>query len=100
MNYEIALKIIEFLASNKDLINIAELSKKIKENSVTTQRTIKELKDKNIIRTKEIGKSHLVFLNKTSEVLGFLTLAKSMKLRDTNKVLEEANDIYNNIKIE
>lgn len=97
MNYDVAIKIIEYLAVNKDFINITILSKKIKENVVTTHRTILELLQKNLITIKPVGKTHLVFLNKTAGVYGFLTLAKSMKDHDPDKITKEVKEIYNKI---
>ncbi len=97
MNYKVALKLIEFLAGNRNLVNIATLAKTIEENSVTTQRTIKDLVESGIITANPFGNSHIIYLNKTAQVLGFLTLAVSFKQNNPDQIMKDARDLYDQI---
>jgi len=61
--------------------HVRELAKLLKTNHTTILRKLKELSDENVLDFKEVGRSNVYFLKKTSESRAYIYIVEQYKLK-------------------
>jgi hypothetical protein len=95
MNYRIAARLAEFLAENpSEHITIKDAARSINEEYMSLSRTVREMLKLGLISIKKVGACKFISVNRKPEVLGLITLAKSMKLKDADSLIKTSKRLY------